>query len=445
VLEPRGRPQAAAVLRERPLAAVEAARAALRGRTVWHVNSTATGGGIAELLHSAIEWHHEAGLTTRWLVVSGSDDYFEVTKRIHDKLHGHAASALSTRDAVLYREATAAQARAALRLVEPDDVVVLHDPQPLGMAPALIAAGARVIWRSHIGTARWNPEVEEAWRFLGPYLADVPVRVFSSARYVPPGAPPDRTRVVHPSIDPTSVKCAAIEQPAVARALSDLGLEGTPAGTRVGRVIQDRRLDPDVDVVLQVARWDRLKDVPGVLAAYARHVAPASAAELVLAGPDPADVPDDPVGRTVFDEVVAAREALPAAVRARTHLVVLGLHDLAANAHVVNALQRRATVALQKSLEEGFGLAVTEAMWKRRAVAASAVGGIAEQIVDGVHGLLVQDPRDLAGVGAAVNRLLADAPVRARLAEAGHERVRERFLVTTELAEYARLYRQLAR
>ncbi len=437
--------------------AIDQARTALAGATVWHVNSTATGGGIAELLQAGIGWHERAGLPARWMVVSGPGEYFALTKRIHEMLHGHGPDGehLGDADRSLYQDTAAAQARGALEVIRPGDVVVLHDPQPLGMAPILGASGARVIWRSHIGTRRHNAQVAEAWRFLRPFLAGCRKLVFSAQGYVPGFVPSGRAAVVHPSIDPASEKCAELDDMVIAQRLTHIGLEqpvpfrpsrspdalAPPGGPALARVIQDRALPPGAEVILQVARWDRLKDVPGVLAAYARHIAPMSPAELVLAGPDPDDIADDPVGRRIFGEVVRMREELAPAVRARTHLVILSLRDAMANARIVNALQRRASVITQKSLEEGFGLAVTEAMWKRRGVVASAVGGITEQVTDGVHGLLV-DPADLPGFGAAVRTLLTDPSLRSGLAQAAHARVAERFLAARELADYAKLYRE---
>jgi trehalose synthase len=441
-----------------PGAALAATRAALGGATVWHVNSTATGGGIAELLGSAIGWHERAGLSARWMVVSGSADYFALTKQFHDMLHG--CDALGSRpgpaERALYAQTTAAQARAALDVIRRGDIVVLHDPQPLGMAPILSNAGARVIWRTHIGTTRRAQQVDDAWQFLRPFLAGCRRLVFSARAYVPAFVPPGCAAVVHPSIDPDSAKCAELDDGTVAQIMRNIGLELTnpppssgsaavaPSAGASARIVQDRPVPAGAEVVLQVARWDRLKDVPGALAAYARYIAPMSQAELVLAGPDPADIPDDPVGRRIFEEVVRQRQALAPAIRARTHLVVLGLQDQVGNARIVNALQRRATVITQKSLEEGFGLAVTEAMWKRRGVVASAVGGITEQITDHLHGLLVPDPRDLRRFAEEVCTLLHDQMLRSRLAEAGHATVAERFLAGRELADYARLYREVA-
>jgi trehalose synthase len=170
----------------------------------------------------------------------------------------------------------------------------------------------------------------------------------------------------------------------------------------------------------------------------------AAPAHLVLAGPDPADIPDDPEGVSVFAEVRRLRDGMPADVRARIHLVVLTLRDLKANALVVNAIQRYSTVVVQKSFEEGFGLAVTEAMWKSRPIVASAVGGLITQLTDGVDGLLV-DPVDLRAFGDAVNLLLAEPSYATRLGAAAHEKCRSSFLATRELTDYLRLYLSLIR
>jgi trehalose synthase len=441
-----------------PEAALAATRAALGDATVWHVNSTATGGGIAELLHSSIGWHERAGVRARWMVVSGSPEYFALTKQLHDMLHGLDApgSRPGPAERALYARTTAAQARAALDVIRPGDVVVLHDPQPLGMAPILSDAGARVIWRTHIGTRRRDQQVDDGWQFLRPFLAGCRRFVFSARAYAPAFVPPDRTVVVHPSIDPGSAKCADLDDGTVTQIMRNIGLQfpdpppsaasadAAAADAAAVRIVQDRPVPAGAEMILQVARWDRLKDIPGTLTAYARYIAPMTQAELVLAGPDPADIPDDPVGRRIFEEVVRQRQALAPAVRARIHLAVLGLRDQLGNARIVNALQRRATVVTQKSLEEGFGLAVTEAMWKRRGVVASAVGGITEQITDHLHGLLVPDPRDLRRFADEVCTLLHDPVLRSRLAEAGHAVVAERFLAGRELSDYARLYREVA-
>jgi trehalose synthase len=251
--------------------------------------------------------------------------------------------------------------------------------------------------------------------------------------------------VIQPLIDPESDKCRAMSRRQITSTLAQVGLVSSPepVRTELGRIMQQEPVPDSSQIVLQVSRWDRLKDMPGVLRAFATQVAPCSDAHLVLAGPDPDDIPDDLENADVFDEVVRELLQCPAQVRARVHLVILSLRNRSANALLVNALQRRATVVVQKSLEEGFGLAVTEAMWKLRPLVASAVGGIREQIINEQHGLLIDDPRDGAAFGAAVRRLLDDPALGRRLAGAALERCRERFLIDREIADLTALYDRL--
>ncbi len=195
--------------------------------------------------------------------------------------------------------------------------------------------------------------------------------------------------------------------------------------------------------VVQVSRWDRLKDPVGVLRGFARHVPEETGTHLVLAGPRVDGVSDDPQQDEVLGEVRAAWEGLPPTERERVHLASLPTRDDEENAAIVNALQRRAAVVVQKSLAEGFGLTVAEAMWKERPVIASGVGGIRDQIVHGESGLLIDDPADLEAFGGAVARLLRDPEGAARMGRAARERVREEFLPTRHLLKYVKLLRRL--
>jgi trehalose synthase len=193
--------------------------------------------------------------------------------------------------------------------------------------------------------------------------------------------------------------------------------------------------------VVQVSRWDAMKDPIGVLQGFARHVEPDALrhAELVLAGPAIASVADDPESAQVFLEVEQAFRQLPDALRRHIHLALLPMNDVDENSAIVNALQRHAAVIVQKSLKEGFGLTVTEAMWKDRPVLASAVGGIQDQIRDGVDGVLLHDPRDLHGFGIALKQLLSDEARAAKLGRAGYERVRDNYLSITALERWGEL------
>jgi trehalose synthase len=191
-----------------------------------------------------------------------------------------------------------------------------------------------------------------------------------------------------------------------------------------------------VPVVMQVSRWDQLKDPIGVLGAFAGHVASHGAAHLLLVGPSTAAVADDPEGAQVLDEVRAAWHELPAAIRRRVHLCSLPMDDIEENAAMVNALQRHADVVVQKSLAEGFGLTVSEAMWKQRPVVASRIGGIRDQIEDGRSGVLLSDPRDLEQAGAAITELLADGARAQEMGLAAQRRVQQQFLGPHHLGRY---------
>ncbi|MDX3224957.1 glycosyltransferase [Streptomyces sp. ME19-01-6] len=446
---------------------VAAALDALGGRTVWHVNTTAVGGGVAELLRSAIPRHTRAGMRARWLVMNANQEFFGITKQLHHLFHGSPGDGrrLGEREFVTYERTTREAAAKSLAHMTPGDLVLLHDPQTLGMAPLLRQAGMRVAWRSHIGTSLPGPEVTAAWEFLEPFLQASFRCVFSLPEYVPPGLDTQHVVIIAPAIDDVSDKCRPMGEAEVRGVLTSIGLVGSPGAACMGEegeeivaslaayaarrvtVWQDEPLPPGAPTVLQLARWDPLKDMAGTLASFVRHINPATDAHLVLAGPDPTDVADDPENMAVFDAVLRERAALPADVRRRVHLVGLGLADdtaeLRANAVVVNALQRHATVIAQKSLEEGFGLAVAEAMWKTRPLVASAVGGIRAQVTHEVTGLLVDDPTDLAAFGAQVTRLLRDEALRDRLGRAAHDHCALRYLAEREFRDHVLLYRDL--
>jgi trehalose synthase len=207
-------------------------------------------------------------------------------------------------------------------------------------------------------------------------------------------------------------------------------------------MIEDESLRADTPVVAQVSRWDALKDPVGVVRGFAEHVPAETGAHLVCAGPSGSAVTDDPESAQVLHDTIAARSLLPADARRRIHLATLPMDDLDENAVMVNALQRHARVVVQKSIAEGFGLTVTEAMWKSRPIVASSVGGIGEQIVDGESGILLDDPRNLAAFGAAVTDLLRDPPRAEQIGHLAHERVRDRFLSTRSLLDYLTVIRR---
>lgn len=446
------------------LAEAAKARELLTGRSVVSVNSTAAGGGVAELLQSLLAYARGAGIDARWLVLDGDPQFFAITKRIHNWIHGVPGDGgpLGDEERRHYEAVAARNAQELRALVRPGDVVLLHDPQPAALAPALRALGATVVWRCHIGADRPNAWTERAWAFLRPYLADVAdAFVVSRLPYAPPWADPARVHAIPPSIDPFSAKNQPMDPAQVRAALVYVGvLAGEADGPRVafsrrdgspGRI--DRHADvlqtgppppSDAPLVVQVSRWDRLKDMVGVMEAFAHHVDPALGAHLLLAGPVVTGVADDPEGGAVLRECIERWRRLPHHARSRVHLACMPMADPDEQAAIVNALQRHATIVLQKSLAEGFGLTVSEAMWKSRPVIGSAVGGIVDQIRDGVDGVLLPDAADLAAAGAAIERLLRDPLEAARLGANAHARVSEEFLGDRHLERYASLFERIA-
>ncbi len=434
-------------------------RAALRGCTVWNINSTAAGGGVAEMLQVLVGYILGAGVAVRWLVIAGNPEFFFVTKRIHNRLHGVPGDrgVLAGGEVATYASVQALNAESIVPSINPADVVILHDPQTAGLAAPLKAAGAVVLWRCHVGTDAHNDWTDEAWSFLRPYLEPCDGFVFTRQEYVPAWVPRDRVWIIPPSIDPFSPKNQELSEVKRLRILTDMGvLDGHATGAttftrrngsagRVARratVIAEDPLDPSVPLVVQVSRWDHLKDMAGVMAGFAAMVPGRGGAQLALAGPAVDDVSDDPEGREVLEECIEAWQALPARQRRQVRLLTLPMADGDENAIMVNALQRHATVIVQKSLAEGFGLTVAEGMWKAKAVVASAVGGIIDQVVPGT-GVLLDDPHDLDAFAHALMSLLDDPEEALRLGGNARRHVLEAFVGDEHLMHYGALMEHL--
>jgi trehalose synthase len=448
---------------ERLLRIVQRGREVFDGRVLWNVNSTAQGGGVAEMLVSLLAYARGAGIDARWVVVAGNDDFFVLTKRIHNFLHGSPGDggALDEDARRVFDEVTEANAAEFRELVKPEDVVVIHDPQPAGLIPAIRDIGCPTVWRCHVGLDRPDPLARRAWEFLIPYVRHANAYVFSREAFEWEGLDKEKITVMAPSIDAFSPKNQELDRERVLSILTVAGLNEDSAAThptftrldgspgRVDRPAQrwERRpLRASDRVVVQVSRWDALKDPIGVIRGFAQHVAPlVPDAHLVYAGPAVESVTDDPEGGQVLAQAIAEYEQMPDEIAERVHLAALPMIDVEENAAIVNALQRRADVVVQKSLAEGFGLTVAEAMWKARPVVASRIGGIQDQIADGETGILLDDPLDLAAYGAAVRALLDD-PARAEaLGLRAKESVRHGFLGTRSLIQAIELYERYIR
>jgi trehalose synthase len=439
---------------------IERARALLAGRVVWNVNSTARGGGVAEMLRSLLSYARGAGVDARWETIGGDAPFFEVTKRLHNRLHGSPGDGgpLADGERKTYEAALRPCAAALKELIGARDLVILHDPQTAGLIPSLRETGARIAWRSHVGYDAPSELALEAWRFLLPYAQQADVCIFSRPSYAWGGLRAERLAFIHPSIDVFSAKNQDLDGDAVQTILVAAGMldgagDRSPTFVRANgalgqvehpaKLVEESRLQASTPLVLQVSRWDRLKDPLGVMRGFASHVLEDSAAHLVLAGPATDGVDDDPEGPGVLAEVEQAWAGMDARIRARVHLACIPMADLEENALIVNALQRHATIVCQKSIAEGFGLTVAEAMWKSRPVVASAVGGIQDQIVHAVSGILVNDPLDLATFGGAVSTLLGEPTAAGQIGAEAHRRARAEFLGPEHLLQYLALFERL--
>jgi trehalose synthase len=393
-------------------------------------------------------------------VLEGGEEFFRITKRIHNRLHGALGDGgpLGPKERAHYDRVTQENASAIVPLVSPGDVVVVHDPQPVGLVPVFRSLGATVIWTCHVGIDQRSDVVRSAVEFL---LTDVDAAdavTFTRDAYVWTELPHKQVRIIPPCIDTLSPKNISLEpkqQDAILAAAGLFGSTGqggsptftwvdgrTASITRAARITEDGPVPVDAPLVVQVSRWDGLKDPLGVMRAFAEEPG-LEGVHLILAGPAPNSVADDPEAVQVLRQVDDFRTSLAASERCRMHLVNVPTHDVDENAVIVNALQRRADVVVQKSLAEGFGLTVTEAMWKARPVVAGRVGGIQDQIDDDVNGILV-DPRDLTAFGGGVKLLIDDETLAERFGAAARRRVKERYLVPRYLGAYLELIADLS-
>ena len=373
----------------------------LRGVRVLHISATPYGGGVAEILRSKVPLLRDLGLVADWKLISGDNVFFRVTKTIHDGLQG-AAEGLSSADEQQY---LAQSEHNAQRLEEEYDLVVVHDPQPLALLELRGRGTSRWIWRCHIDTSEPNPAV---WAFLRPFLVSYDAAVFTLGGFVPPDFPVGRVEIIPPAIDPQSPKNLELGSVLATRVLEWIGIE-------------TRR-----PLITQVARFDPWKDPLGVVDAYRLVREEITDLQLALVG---SMALDDPQGWDVYRQILDATRDDPG-IHVFTNLN--GVSNVE-----VNAFQRLAQVVIQKSIREGFGLVVSESLWKRTPVVAGRAGGIPLQLRDGQGGYLVDSTEECA---ARTLELLDDPEQRRELGEAGRALVRERFLLPRLLADELQLY-----
>ncbi|HUU13233.1 MAG TPA: glycosyltransferase [Terriglobia bacterium] len=382
------------------VAELRALASRLQGRTVQMVNSTSVGGGVAEILNRLVPILSELGLAVRWDVVTGGDDFFEITKAFHNALHGGPYTKPPESFAVFlaYTEQNLA------RLSMDAEFTVIHDPQPAGLIKARRHNSGHWIWRCHIDLSKPNPIV---WGFLEPFVTRHDGAIFSSPEFS--RQLPIAQYLFYPCIDP----------------LSEKNLELDPEFVQA--TLERFQIDPKRPILTQVSRFDHLKDPVGVVRAY-QSVKRYTDCQLVLAG---GGAKDDPEGGAVLEEVRRVAAGDP-------DIHILNLPPW--SALEINALQRGSTIIIQKSLREGFGLTVTEALWKKKPVVASAVGGIPRQVIHKHTGMLAHS---VEGTAYQIRYLLSNPLIAQRLGELGHEHVRENFLITSNVKRYLTLFLHL--
>lgn len=402
VVVSKGLDEYASLLGEAEVAEIRALARPLRGREAVMVNSTAVGGGVAEILNRLVPLSKELGINMRWEVMKGGEDFFEVTKAFHNALHGAAYDA-PAKDFDVFL-AYNKQNQESLKLDA--EFVVIHDPQPTGLIDGRKDHSGHWIWRCHIDLSRPNLSV---WNFLEKFVSRYDGAIFSSPEFA--RQLPIIQYLVYPSIDPLAEKNKALD----------------PAF--VQQVLATYKIDPERPILTQISRFDRLKDPVGVIRAY-QIVKRYHDCQLVLAG---GGASDDPEGAIVLKEVRAAAGADP-----DIHVLELP----AWSPLEINALQEASTIVIQKSLREGFGLTVAEALWKKKPVVASAVGGIPTQIIHKQTGMLAHS---VEGTAYQIRFLLSHPDIARRLGEQGHEHVKENFLITDHLKRYVLLFLILSR
>ena len=453
-------------------------RGKLAGRRIWMVNSTARGGGVAEMLPTMITLLRDLDFPTEWAVIESSEPaFFRLTKQLHNMIHGEGTSALPGGAAELFEQESRANVSFLTELMQPGDILIVHDPQPVALA-GMIRRDLDVVavWRCHIGLDVENAATRAAWEFLAPFLEAYDHGVFSTTEYVPESFT-QRASVISPAIDPLGDKNCELHLHKLVGILANSALVSSPSPL-VPPPFSDlvRRLQGDGSfrpanmwdeiglltrpIITQVSRWDRLKGYGPLVEAFVRlkqrfatgddqetawsYRRRLDLVRLVLAGPDPASIQDDPEGREVVERLHDAYLALPPEIQDDIAIVTLPMSSRRQNALIVNALQRASTLVVQNSLREGFGLTITEAMWKRIPILTNTRAcGPRHQVRDGVDGCLVNDPEDPEELATAMAAMLGEHRNRQLWGRNGQGRVHSEYLVFNQLSSWLGLLGRL--
>jgi len=446
----------------------------LEERTLWMVNSAASGGGVAEMMPKLVALLRELGLDAKWAVIQPeAQRFFDLTKHLHNLIHDSGPSRLGGGDRALYESVSEDAADALEPHLSERDLLAVHDPQPLGTGAILKERlGLPTLWRCHIGLDRQTDNTRAAWDFLRPFAEKYDRTVFSIDDYVPEFLS-QKTEIIPPAIDPLSHKNRSLSTHKVSGVLCNAGLckygevltpDFEPQAERLqtGGNLGPATTPDDLGLlfrpaVTQVSRWDRLKGWVPLMQGFARmkqrHYAEDSPGgngggfvrsdeehperhhrrldlvRLVLAGPDPESVADDPEGQAAFEQICQQWEKLEPSVQRDVAVLALPMDSRKQNALMVNALQRCSTIVAQNSLQEGFGLTATEAMWKGCPVLGTRAVGLRTQIRDGVEGRLVKNAEDADEVAETLDAMLNQGRERQVWGRNARRRVADEYLV----------------
>jgi trehalose synthase len=449
----------------------------LGNRKIWMVNSAAQGGGVAEMLPKMISLLRELGLDCEWVVLEAKEpSFFNLTKRLHNMIHGQGRPELTREDRNLYEAVNRRNAEELMKEIHSRDILVVHDPQPMPLGTMIKKrTGVSAVWRCHIGLDEHLPVTLSAWEFLRPYITAYDHTVFSAPEYIPSYLA-GRVSIIHPAVDPLSHKNRELNphklvgilcnsslmvdhQPVLTPPFSWPAERLRPDGTFISAKLMGEIGLLYRPIISQISRWDRLKGYAPLLKGFVklkerlaeiprkdRRRRRLELLRLVLAGPDPASIQDDPEGLDVLRELCDLYCGIDPQIQKDVALLTLPMESRKENALMVNAVQRCSTIVVQNSISEGFGLTATEAMWKRIPVMGTLACGLRQQIRDGLDGRLVSDPNDSDQIAEVMEEMISNPARRQQWAQNAQRRVHDDFLIFTQLRRWLKvLYASIRR
>jgi trehalose synthase len=447
----------------------------IKGRKIWMVNSTSQGGGVAEMMPHLISLFRQVGLEADWIVAdSDNKAFFDLTKRVHNLIHGEGDISFTEAEKILYDQVSKKNAEGLFPLLKPGDIVVIHDPQPMGIAKYLKdKIKINFIWRSHIGIEEILPQTQSAWNFLKSYAEEFEMSVFSSEKYIPDYLQ-NKAIIMYPSINPLDHKNRELSFTKLVGILCDSKLLteyhpvlAAPFTDSVKRLQPDGSFqspllptDPGIlfsPTIVQISRWDRFKGFIQLAKGFqklksninlyagdsARHRRRLELLNLVLAGPDPSFVSDDPEGKEILKELSDYFLSLPKDIQSHIILLKLPMTSRKENGLVVNALQRLASIVVQNSIKEGFGLTITEAMWKNKPVLGTYAWGIQQQIRDNINGKLIKNPEDPDEIAGILSYMLQNEKQKEVWGHNAQKTVIENYLIFVQISQWLEIFEKL--